>query len=139
MSIKQQSTAIDLVTLRESGTCFTEASRSWTATMLTTPASEVKLQCDKVEIWNWCLARVAKLGNLSVSYARLLTLRYWTPANIDRATDQAREFLRHMHCSLEDQQATWEFLSGECLARIALDLAFEHPGAKRQPVDLQVI
>lgn len=139
MSIEKQTKAIDLATLQESAPSPGQDTHSWKATVLTAEAAEKNLQCEQQEIWNWCLARVATLGNLQASHARLLTLLHWTPANIDRATSQAREFLRQMQCSLEDQQATWEYLSGECLARLALDLPFEHPGAKRQPVDLQLI
>jgi hypothetical protein len=115
------------------------AASSWTATVLTVDEVDRAVACDVNEVWTWCLARVAVLGKLDPSHARLVTLLSWTPAFLNQARDEAWDCLKQMHCSLEDRQATWEYLSGECLACLALELPWELTVARRDPVKLQFV
>ena len=114
-------------------------SHIWTATVLTTDEGEESIHWDQNEAWKWCLSRVAALGKLTSAHARLVSLLGWSPAQVNKARDMAWDCLQHMHCSREEKQATWEYLSGDCLACLALDLPWEHPAAMREPVKLQVV
>jgi hypothetical protein len=114
-------------------------SHSWTATVLTTDEEEQSVNWDEHEVWKWCLSRVAAMGKLAAGHARLLSLLSWTPEQISQARDMAWDCLHQMHCSREEKQATWEYLSGDCLACLALDRPWEHPAAVREPVKLQVV
>lgn len=106
---------------------------------MTTDEGEQSIKWDRNEVWEWCLSRVASMGKLTTDHARLLSLLGWTPAQISQARDMAWDCLHQMHCSHEEKQATWEYLSGDCLACLALDLPWEHAAAVREPVKFQVV
>ena len=139
MSTENRNKVLALIEPANVQTSSPISANSWTATVLTADEDDRTIAWDSNEVWNWCLARVAALGKLDPGHARLVTLLSWTPAHLNQARDQAWDCLKQMHCSREDRQATWEYLSGECLACLALELPWELTAAKRDPVNLQVV
>ena len=98
--------------------------QQWTADVHEGGAGEeaIPLDFEREEVWYWFHARLRSLGGLPWDRARLTALLNCSNDCIRHAVQKARLQLRDLPVSDDAAQTHLEYLAGDLLARMALEL-----------------
>jgi len=95
---------------------------SWSPEICENVQGDTGVAIDKCELWFWYLARIRVLGDFTPDQAQLTALLGWTDHCIQEAVTTARISVNRSHLPKDTKQSYLNYLAGEVLACIALDL-----------------